>query len=1441
MNSESHDPPSRTPKAPAGDARRTGVSGVRPLTRWEDQLLRLLTPERLWNLPAVWRYGLMVVMVAASVALRWAMIPEIGKVTPYSLALLTMVIVTVLLGLGPGLASIVLCDVGVELFILGSGPHLLEGQTLLRLGVSMVIGLAMVGLFQAFRVAAIRIRDSEARLSAFAGAAFEGIVESQGGRIMDCNEQFASLVGLSITELRGKAISDLVAPQDREWVLENIRLNRESVIEHAMVLPGGRRIVVETHGRPMGTGSATRFTAVRDVTERKRAEEALRAAEARFRVVTANTPDHVLVQDRDLRYTLVVNPQLGLTEQEILGKTDHDFLPAADADRLMRLKRQVLETGKALHVELPLSSRDGRKRYFEGDYVPRFDAGGRCDGLIGYFRDVTARKQTEEALRASEAMFAALFQESAVAMALTSLHDGRIHDVNRAWLALTGFAAREEVIGKSTAELGLIVEHQKRQQMIEALRREGHVLDAEQTIRTKSGALRRALVNLSVVDIGGHKFILSTNQDITERKQAEDALRESERLYRAIGESIDYGIWICDAHGRNTYTSESLLKLVGITQDQCAAFGWGDVLHPEDRDATVAAWKDCVRNGTLWYREHRYRGADGAYHPILACGVPVRNERGEVTSWAGINLDISRLKQTEGELREREEQLRLFAEHAPAAIAMLDTQMRYVAASRRWLEDFKLVRQDVIGRSHYEIFPELPERWKEIHRRCLAGAVERADEDPFVRADGSTQWIRWEERPWHTGTGEVGGVIIFSEEVTARKQAAEALRESVRRFELLARTAGELLVARHLKPTLETLCREAMEYLDCQVCFNYVVEEPGGGLHLHASAGITAEEAKRLEWLEMGSAVCGCAAQDGCPIVAEHISTTPDPRTEFVKSMGVRAYACHPLLGPGGNVIGTLSFGTKTRETFAAAELSLMKALTDQVAAAMVRRQSERTLRTRMAAIDAAAEAVVITDAEGHIQYVNPAFTSVTGYGAAEAIGGNPRVLKSGLHPREFYEDLWRTIIAGKVWQNELMNRRKDGTVYPEEMTITPVLNPEGKIQNFIAIKRDITERRRTEERLKELSQRLSYHVDNSPLAVIEWGPDMRLTRWSAAAERMFGWKADEVLGRRMEDFRWIYKEDEAQVSEVSGHLKSGADPKRFSANRNYRKDGSVVHCEWYNSSLLDASGRLVSILSLVLDVTQRDQAEQALRQLNVELEARVAERTKQLAAANADLQAQMNAYHELETELAGLVEDDRVRLGMELHDNLCQQLAAAGLHAATLEKRLRGNGLPQADMAGRISEALNRAGEDAHVLARGLLPVQVEADGLMVALGGLAQRTQEMQGVRCVFECAAPVPVENNAVATHLFRMAQEAIHNAVKHGHARHIVVELTDGAGVSLTIRDDGRGIPPEGQRGSGSGLRIMAYRARVIEGRLTITRGENGGTVVQCVLSRSGNAS
>jgi PAS domain S-box-containing protein len=140
--------------------------------------------------------------------------------------------------------------------------------------------------------------------------------------------------------------------------------------------------------------------------------------------------------------------------------------------------------------------------------------------------------------------------------------------------------------------------------------------------------------------------------EITGRKRMENALAESERLYRAIGESIDYGVWVCAPDGRNTYASESFLKLLGITQEQCSNFGWGELLHPEDRERTIAAWQECVRAGGFWDREHRFRLPDGSYRHILARGVPVRNGKGELICWAGINLDITGLRRAEERLRQ---------------------------------------------------------------------------------------------------------------------------------------------------------------------------------------------------------------------------------------------------------------------------------------------------------------------------------------------------------------------------------------------------------------------------------------------------------------------------------------------------------------------------------------------------------------------------------------------------------------------------------------------------------------------------------------------------------------------------------------------------------------------------------------------------------------------
>ena len=146
--------------------------------------------------------------------------------------------------------------------------------------------------------------------------------------------------------------------------------------------------------------------------------------------------------------------------------------------------------------------------------------------------------------------------------------------------------------------------------------------------------------------------------------------------------------------------------------------------------------------------------------------------------------DLKDLKNTQEKLPASDRTLKLFVEYAPAAIAMFDREMKYLAVSERFIRDYHLKNQDIVGHSHYEVFPEISDRWKAIHQRCLKGAVEKADKDPFLRMDGNLDWIRWEIHPWFEKSGEIGGIVIFSEVITERIQAEEELRKSENRFRI---------------------------------------------------------------------------------------------------------------------------------------------------------------------------------------------------------------------------------------------------------------------------------------------------------------------------------------------------------------------------------------------------------------------------------------------------------------------------------------------------------------------------------------------------------------------------------------------------------------------------------------------------------------------------------
>jgi PAS domain S-box-containing protein len=244
--------------------------------------------------------------------------------------------------------------------------------------------------------------------------------------------------------------------------------------------------------------------------------------------------------------------------------------------------------------------------------------------------------------------------------------------------------------------------------------------------------------------------------------------------------------------------------------------------------------------------------------------------------------------------------------------------------------------------------------------------------------------------------------------------------------------------------------------------------------------------------------------------------------------------------------------------------------------------------------VDASVDGIIAFDRDCRYTAWNKAMERMSGLPREEVIGKCAFELFPFL--KETGEDeCFRAALRGETATSENRSYAVPATgrqgLFQGEYS--PLFDGENNIVGGIALIHDITERKRAEEAAQEAHQRLLFHVENSPLAVIEWDSDFRVSRWSASAERLFGWKAEEVIGKHVSEWHFVFDEDADAVAEVTYRQRVGAERLGVQHNRNYTKDGSILYCEWYNSVLHDESGQLVSVLSLVLDVTARKSAEE--------------------------------------------------------------------------------------------------------------------------------------------------------------------------------------------------------------------------------------------------------
>lgn len=491
------------------------------------------------------------------------------------------------------------------------------------------------------------------------------------------------------------------------------------------------------------------------------------------------------------------------------------------------------------------------------------------------------------------------------------------------------------------------------------------------------------------------------------------------------------------------------------------------------------------------------------------------------------------------------------------------------------------------------------------------------------------------------------------------------------------------------------------------------------------------------------------------------------------------------------------------------------------IASDITDREAAEAVRKRLAAVvESSDDAIITLDLDGVIQTWNAGAERIFQYSAEEAVGKPV----SFLRPPEAADDeavFRRYIRRGKrIEHYETQRARKDGRIIDISISISPLKNAAGHLTGFSKISRDITQRnvdRRIFDRLLEAAP--------DGFVILDSLGCMWLA--NARAERLFGIRRKAMIGTAFE-MMLAPGERDRFGKQRKDFLARPEQAERFRGMElaGLRKDGSEFPMEISLSHVETPEGPLIIID--ITDITERKNAELTIRLLNAELEQRVQQRT-------AELMEQIVARRQLEEEILQISEREQRRIGQDLHDDLGQQLAGAWMMAEVLQRTLEAEKSPQSVAAKKMGELLQKALAHTRGLARGLHPVAPEQGGFARALQNLAAQSSELFGVKCRFESTDAAPIDDEPAMLHLYRIAQEAVSNAVKHGRARNIRIRLTKTA---LTVTDDGSGLLASA-KSEGMGMRIMRYRAEMTGGMLKVENGRRKGVVVTCQFPQTLN--
>ena len=978
-----------------------------------------------------------------------------------------------------------------------------------------------------------------------------------------------------------------------------------------------------------------------------------------WKTVIEQLPLPVYLKDREHTWIAVnraCGDWLGRPPVRLIGHVDKE-----QSDEAWQLDDQALETQQASDTQTSTIALDGTIHTRRTRRVPILS---EVEGSIAPMRYVLGlveesvkpaqAEPTSEFLKNSEvsdsdskvsdvnavpldnptlARFQAIVEATPIPILITRLTDGRPLYVNARASALFG-VAREDLLNHTTLEFYDDVSD--RQKILEVLQRTGRASNYELRLKRPDGSKLWVRLDVQPLVYNNERAILSGFYDITARRQAEEQLRQ---LSRAVEQS-PVSIIITDLNAVISYVNPEFSRLTGYALTE--AIGQNPRILKSGRtapDEYARLWA-ALTMGQTWRGELLNQKKNGELYWELASISPITDAAGRMTHYLAVSEDVTQRRQTEAALRRHDAYLAVLHETSLGLINRLnvtDLLTSVVTRAARLVDTPHgyLYLVNPAG-THLEVRVGIGIYASYIGTRLkpgegLGGRVWQTGEP--LRVDDYARWPQRADGFAHAdfhaiaavplksgdqvigviGVGQIEAGVYFSDpdleilrrfaelasialdnanlyqaaqqDITRRQQAEEQLRYSEALYQSLVDTLPENLCRKDLQGRFTYGNRHYCELTGLSLAelvgkTDFDIHPPDLAAKYRADDQAVLASGKTTEFLE-AHAVLGANEQS------------------FVRTIK------NPLYDAGGQVIGIqIMFWDAT-------ELG----------------RAEQSLKLRTSALEAAANGVAITDRAGQISWVNPAFTQVTGYAFEEAVGQNPRILKSGRQSDEFYLDLWQTISAGHGWQGELINRRKDGREYVEEITITPVRAHGGAITHFIAIMQDISQRKQTERNLAMAAEHLQLLIKNVPdLIYIK----DRQSRWIIAnqpvADSLGAATPADVIGKS--DFDFHARELAAQFYAEEQALLASGESILNEEQRVSGPDGNPIWMLTTKVPFRNPDGQIDGLVGIARDVTERRKIE--------------AERER-LLAAEARRAVQLQTGSEIASAAAAILDPDKL------------------------------------------------------------------------------------------------------------------------------------------------------------------------------------------------------